>query len=113
MLPTIPTSGCPPWHPDQTQTSPKVGDPTPRFRTLSDNTPERVTRLISIGRKNWLFARSDSGGETLSRAMSLVETAKMNGLYPQAWLAEILDRIHNHMTNPLNEPLPWNWTPMN
>ena len=47
------------------------------------------------------------------RAMSLVETAKMNGLDRQAWLAEILDRIHNHMTNPLNEPLPWNWTPMN
>ena len=45
--------------------------------------------------------------------MSLVETAKMNGLDRQAWLAEILDRIHNHMTNPLNEPLPWNWTPMN
>jgi hypothetical protein len=45
--------------------------------------------------------------------MSLVETAKMNGHDPQAWLAEILDRIHNHMTNPLNELLPWNWTPMN
>ena len=72
-----------------------------------------VAHLISIGRKNWLFAHSDSGGETLSRAMSLVETAKMNGHDRQAWLAEILDRIHNHMTNPLNEPLPWNWTPMN
>ncbi len=70
-------------------------------------------RPISIGRKNWLFAGSDCGGETLSRAMSLVETAKMNGHDPQAWLAEILDRIYNHMTNPLNEPLPWNWTPMN
>ena len=45
--------------------------------------------------------------------MSLVETAKMNGHDRQAWLAEILDRIHNHMTNPLNELLPWNWTPMN
>ena len=77
-----------------------------------DNTAERVMRPISVGRKNWLFAGSDSGGETLSWAMSLVETAKMNGLYPPAWLAEILDRIHNHMTNPLNEPLPWNRTPM-
>lgn len=45
--------------------------------------------------------------------MSLVETAKMNGHDRQAWLAEILDRIHNHMTNPLNELLSWNWTPMN
>ena len=80
---------------------------------IDDNTAERVMRPISIGRKNWLFAGSDSGGETLSRAMSLVETAKMNGHDPQAWLAEILDRIHNHMTNPLNELLSWNWTPIN
>ena len=70
-------------------------------------------RPISIGRKNWLFAGSDSGGETLSRAMSLVETAKMNGHDRQAWLAEILDRIRDHIFNPLNELLSWNWTPMN
>ena len=57
--------------------------------------------------------RRSAYGETLSRAMSLVETAKMNGHDRQAWLAEILDRIHNHVTNPLNELLSWNWTPMN
>ncbi|KZY04936.1 transposase [Sulfitobacter sp. HI0040] len=84
-----------------------------RLKRAFEKTAERVMRPSGIGRKNWLFAGSDSGGETLSRAMTLVGTAKMNGLDPQAWLADILDRIRDHMINPLNELLPWNWTPMN
>ena len=77
-----------------------------------DNKPaERAMRPIGIGRKNWLFAGSDSGGETLAWAMTLIETAKMSGLDPQAWLADILDRIHDHKINRLDELLPWNWTP--
>ena len=51
-------------------------------------------RPIALGRKNWLFAGADTGGETLARAMTLIETAKMNGLNPEAWLADVLDRIH-------------------
>lgn len=76
---------------------------------IDNNPAERAMRPIGIGRKNWLFAGSDSGGETLARAMTLIETAKMNGLDPQAWLADILDRIHDHKINRLDELLPWLW----
>ncbi len=76
---------------------------------IDNNPAERAMRPIGIGRKNWLFAGSDSGGETLARAMTLIETAKMNGLDPQAWLADILDRIHDHKINRLDELLPWQW----
>ena len=78
---------------------------------IDNNPAERAMRPIGIGRKNWLFAGSDSGGETLARAMTLIETAKMNGLDPHAWLADILDRIHDHKINRLEELLPWQWTP--
>ena len=77
---------------------------------IDNNPAERAMRPIGIGRKNWLFAGSDSGGETLARAMTLIETAKMNGLDPQAWLADILDRIHDHKINRLDELLPWQWS---
>ncbi len=76
---------------------------------IDNNAPERAMRPIGIGRKNWLFAGADTGGETLARAMTLIETAKMNGLYPQAYLADVLDRIHDHKINRLDELLPWNW----
>lgn len=82
-------------------------------RVAIDNNPaERALRPIGIGRKNWLFAGADTGAETLARAMTLIETAKMNGLDPQAWLADVLARIHDHKINRLDELLPWNWTPM-
>ena len=82
-------------------------------RVAIDNNPaERALRPIGIGRKNWLFAGADTGGETLARAMTIIETAKLNGLDPQAYLADILDRIHDHKINRLDELLPWNWTPV-
>jgi transposase len=82
-------------------------------RVAIDNNPaERALRPIGIGRKNWLFAGADTGAETLARAMTIIETAKLNGLDPQAYLADILDRIHDHKINRLDELLPWNWTSM-
>ena len=82
-------------------------------RVAIDNNPaERALRPIGVGRRNWLFAGSDTGGETLARAMTVIETAKMNGLDPQAYLADVLDRIHDHMANKLDELLPWNWKPI-
>jgi len=82
-------------------------------RVAIDNNPaERALRPIGIGRKNWLFAGADTGAETLARAMTVVETAKLNGLDPQAYLADILDRIHDHKINRLDELLPWNWLPV-
>ena len=76
---------------------------------IDNNAAERGMRPIGVGRRNWLFAGSNTGGETLARAMTIIETAKMNGLDPQAYLADILDRIHDHKINRLDELLPWNW----
>ena len=85
---------------------------TPRWGVSLTNPAERAMRPIGVGRKNWLFAGSDTGGETLARAMTLIESAKMNGLDPQAYLADVLDRINDHKINRLHELLPWNWAPM-
>ena len=79
---------------------------------IDNNAAERALRPIGIGRKNWLFAGADTGAETLARAMTIIETAKLNGLNPQAYLADILDRIHDHKINRLDELLPWNWAPV-
>ena len=78
---------------------------------IDNNAAERAMRPIGIGRKNWLFAGADTGAETLARAMTVIETAKLNGLNPQAYLADILDRIHDHKNNRIDELLPWNWVP--
>lgn len=78
---------------------------------IDNNAAERALRPIGIGRKNWLFAGADTGGETLARAMTIIETAKLNGLDPQAYLADVLDRINDHKINRLDELLPWNWAP--
>lgn len=78
---------------------------------IDNNAAERGMRPIGVGRRNWLFAGSDTGGETLARAMTVIETAKMNGLDPQAYLTDVLSRIYDHKINQLDELLPWNWTP--
>jgi len=82
-------------------------------RVAIDNNPAgRALRPIGIGRKNWLFAGADTGAETLARAMTIIETAKSNGLDPQAYLGDSFDRIHDHKINRLDELLPWNWGPL-
>jgi hypothetical protein len=78
---------------------------------LSNNAAERAIRGIAVGRRNWTFAGSDAGGETLADAMTVIETAKLSGLDPEAYLRDILARINDHKINRLNELLPWNWTP--
>ncbi|MFK4772357.1 IS66 family transposase [Rhizobium sp. ZW T2_16] len=79
---------------------------------IDNNAAERALRPIGVGRRNWLFAGADTGAETLARAMTIIETAKMNGLDPQAYLADVLNRIHDHKINRLDELLPWNWSPL-
>ena len=69
-------------------------------------------RAIAIGRKNWLFAGSDRGGERAASIYALIATAKLNGLDPQAWLADVLRRINDHPASRLNELLPWNCKPI-
>jgi transposase len=77
---------------------------------IDNNAAERGMRPIGVGRRNWLFAGADTGGETLARALTVIETAKMNGLDPQAYLADVLDRLHDHQNNRLHDLLPWNWS---
>ena len=78
---------------------------------IDNNPAERAIRPIAIGRKNFLFAGSDAGGETLADAMTIIETAKLHDLNPQAYLTDILGRINDHKINALDELLPWNWRP--
>ena len=79
---------------------------------LSNNAAERALRGIALGRKSWLFAGSDRGGERAAVMYSLIVTAKMNDIDPQAWLADVLARIADHPARQLDELMPWNWTPL-
>jgi hypothetical protein len=76
---------------------------------LSNNAAERELRGIALGRKSWLFAGSDRGGERAAIMMSLIHTAKLNDIDPQAWLADVLARINDHKIHDLAALLPWNW----
>jgi len=76
---------------------------------LSNNAAERVLRAIALGRKSWLFAGSDRGGERAAVMLTLIHTAKLNGVDPQAWVADVLARIADHKINDLAALLPWNW----
>jgi transposase len=76
---------------------------------LSNNAAERGLRGIALGRKSWLFVGSDRGGERAAVMYSLIVTAKMNDIDPQAWLADVLARIADHPASKLDELLPWNW----
>ena len=76
---------------------------------LSNNAAERALRGIALGRRSWLFCGSDRGGDRAAAMYSLIITAKMNGVDPQAWLADVLGRIATHPAHRLDELLPWNW----
>jgi transposase len=79
---------------------------------LSNNAAERALRGIALGRKSWLFAGSDRGGERAAVILTLIQTAKLNNVDPQAWLADVLARIADHKINDLAALLPWNWRPI-
>src|SRR3954469_2262039 len=76
---------------------------------LSNNAAERAVRGIALGRKSWLFAGSDRGGQRAAAIYSLIVTAKLNGVDPRAWLADVLARIADLPASRLHELLPWNW----
>jgi transposase len=79
---------------------------------LSNNAAERALRGIALGRRSWLFAGSDRGGQRAAAMYSLIVTAKMNDVDPQAWLADVLGRIAEHPARRIDELLPWNWRPL-
>jgi transposase len=76
---------------------------------LTNNAAERALRGIALGRKSWLFAGSDRGGDRAALIYTLIVTAKINDVDPQAWLADVLARIADHPFQRLDELLPWNW----
>ncbi len=76
---------------------------------LTNNAAERALRGIALGRKAWLFAGSVRGGERAAVMYTLIQTARFNGVDPQAWLADVLARINEHPARDLDALLPWNW----
>lgn len=78
---------------------------------LSNNAAERTLRGVALGRKAWLFAGSDRGGDRAAFMYSLIATAKLNDVDPQAWLADVLGRIAGTPMAQLDDLLPWNWSP--
>lgn len=76
---------------------------------LTNNAAERALRGVALGRKAWLFAGSDRGGDRAAFMYSLIVTARLNDVDPQAWLADVLARIADMPQGRLDELLPWNW----
>ena len=76
---------------------------------LTNNAAERALRGIAVGRKAWLFAGSDRGGERAAAMYSLIMTARLNNVDPRAWLADVIARIADQPVQRLHELLPWNW----
>ncbi len=76
---------------------------------LSNNAAERALRGFTVGRKAWLFAGSDRGSDRAAAMATLITTAKLNTVDPQAWLADVLARIAGMPQSRLAELLPWNW----
>lgn len=75
---------------------------------IDNNAAERALRVVALGRKNYLFAGSDRGGERAAAIYSLIGTAKLNGVDPETYLREVLSRIVDHPINRIEELLPWN-----
>jgi transposase len=78
---------------------------------MSNNAAERNLRCVAVGRNNWTFAGSDDGGRRAAAMYTLIETAKLNDIDPQAWLADLLARLLDYPAKRLADLLPWNWRP--
>jgi hypothetical protein len=78
---------------------------------IDNNAAERALRAVALGRKNYLFAGSDRGGESAAAIYSLIGTAKLNGVDPEGYLRNVLSRIAEHPINRIEELLPWNFSP--
>jgi transposase len=79
---------------------------------IDNNIAERAMRSVAIGRKNWLFAGSKAGGERAAAIYSVIETAKLNGVEPQAYIADVIEKIASGWpASRWDELMPWNWAP--
>ena len=94
---------------------PEYDEPSARTVDATDIGSQHPARYgqndceIALGRKNHLFAGSDGGGERAAIMLTLIQTARLNDVDPQAWLADVLGRIANHKITDLAALLPWNW----
>ena len=79
------------------------------FATKPNNCAERSIRCVALGRKNYLFVGSEGGGKAAAIAYTLIETAKLNGVDPQAWLTWVLSQIADHKVTRLDELMPWRY----
>ena len=77
---------------------------------ICNNAAERAIRPLALGRRNWTFAGSDAGGQRAAAIYTLVESAKINGLDPEAYLRTVITHIADHPINRIDELLPWNIT---
>ena len=75
---------------------------------IDNNAAERSLRPIAVGRKNYLFAGSDTGGDRAAVIYSLLGTAKLNGIDPEGYLRHVLEHVAEHPINQVDELLPWN-----
>uniref|UniRef100_A0A6V7KMM0 Uncharacterized protein n=1 Tax=Bracon brevicornis TaxID=1563983 RepID=A0A6V7KMM0_9HYME len=75
---------------------------------IYNNIAENALRGVALGRKNWLFAGSDKGGEAAAIIDSLLGTCKLNGVEPEGWLREVIGKINDWPSNQVHELLPWN-----
>ncbi len=76
---------------------------------VGNNGAERALKPVALGRKNFLFVGSEAGGKSAAIAYTLIETAKLNGIDPQAWLTDVLSRIADHKITRIDELLPWRY----
>ncbi len=75
---------------------------------IDNNAAERALRAVAIGRKNWLFAGSDNGGNTAATFYTLIETAKLNNINPVKYLHKVFEVIQDYKANRIEDLLPWN-----
>jgi hypothetical protein len=94
---------------------PEYDEPSARTVDATDIGSQHPARYgqndceIALGRKSWLFAGSDRGGERAAVMYTLIQTARLNDVDPQAWLANVFARINDHAIHRLDQLLPWNW----
>ncbi len=79
---------------------------------MDNSAAERALRTVALGRKNYLFAGSDAGGERAAAIYTLLGTAKLNGIDPELYLRHVLERIADHPVNRVHQLLPWNLAPL-
>ena len=78
---------------------------------IDNNAAERSMKNLAVGKKNYLFAGSDKGGERAATIYSLIETAKLNGVNPQSWLTHVINNIQDYPNKKIDDLLPWKWMP--